>query len=519
MSRNGDIVERSRVDLEVRKDGKTAERRGFLYEVMRGEHGVLTTFVDEKTRKSWVIVRELAPYAGIRDARCAASKYQRRQAKRGTPWERGVDVLKVAVSSLPPVLLGVHPGWRRAQGVHLATVAALSGFFDGRVNVPDGIEGEAILRHLEARADTVTRYHDRGTGFDIRSPEQREGASTPTAPDVEKRRNAAADVTVGPSVEGEGPHVFTFHGTDVRIFWSGNTFEAVAKDICEAIGRRGYRTVLAKLPEEYKGVRNVDTPGGSQQMTTLREPGVYWVIARSNRPTAKPFQSWLFEEVLPTLRALGSYSLPDGVAFGPQPPSVSNALAELGLGSESEDFLIATLVQMRRAALENKAAIRHLEVQHERLEARLDGVIKELADIRLRQEMGRQESLRWRRLTHALLWNESRFSGMSSDEIIRTCNSLMRYSIGYFQRLFELAHGRRAEPDDGIPHQLHLEVSEEIRRLHSVDLHVRRKNRYNSTGDKPRYVDMALEMNMLPVWYQTLSKMVMEVWCVGKETH
>ncbi|MBP0011679.1 MAG: hypothetical protein J7525_00935, partial [Roseofilum sp. SID3] len=44
-------------------------------------------------------------------------------------------------------------------------------------------------------------------------------------------------------------------------------------------------------------------------MVTLFEPGLYHLIARSKSPLAVPFEKWVFEEVLPSIRKSGSYSV------------------------------------------------------------------------------------------------------------------------------------------------------------------------------------------------------------------
>ena len=43
--------------------------------------------------------------------------------------------------------------------------------------------------------------------------------------------------------------------------------------------------------------------------TYVSEPGLYELLCKSEMPAARPFQDWLFEEVLPTIRRTGSYSL------------------------------------------------------------------------------------------------------------------------------------------------------------------------------------------------------------------
>jgi hypothetical protein len=58
----------------------------------------------------------------------------------------------------------------------------------------------------------------------------------------------------------------------------------------------------------------------------VNEPGLYRLISRSDKPEAVRFQDWVFEEVLPSIRKTGSYSvrqpqLPParpGRAVGPQ---------------------------------------------------------------------------------------------------------------------------------------------------------------------------------------------------------
>ncbi|WP_342221943.1 BRO-N domain-containing protein [Candidatus Fukatsuia endosymbiont of Tuberolachnus salignus] len=44
-----------------------------------------------------------------------------------------------------------------------------------------------------------------------------------------------------------------------------------------------------------------------QEATFIHEPNLYRVIFRSNKPGAKPFQNWVFNEVLPQIRKTGTY--------------------------------------------------------------------------------------------------------------------------------------------------------------------------------------------------------------------
>lgn len=45
-------------------------------------------------------------------------------------------------------------------------------------------------------------------------------------------------------------------------------------------------------------------------MATLYEPGLYYLIGRSDSPIAVLFQQWLYEDVLPSIRRTGKYEIP-----------------------------------------------------------------------------------------------------------------------------------------------------------------------------------------------------------------
>lgn len=89
----------------------------------------------------------------------------------------------------------------------------------------------------------------------------------------------------------------------------------VAKDIARALeypasSLEQMNNVCRAVPEEWKGHNPVMTPGGLQSMLTLSEQGLYFFLARSDKPGALPFQKWLAGEVLPALRRHGAYRLP-----------------------------------------------------------------------------------------------------------------------------------------------------------------------------------------------------------------
>lgn len=86
----------------------------------------------------------------------------------------------------------------------------------------------------------------------------------------------------------------------------------VAKDVLKALGyAEDYNPsrALQAVPEEWKGVQPIHTPGGMQEMLTLSESGLYFFLARSDKPKALPFQKWLAGDVIPSIRKTGGYML------------------------------------------------------------------------------------------------------------------------------------------------------------------------------------------------------------------
>lgn len=52
------------------------------------------------------------------------------------------------------------------------------------------------------------------------------------------------------------------------------------------------------------------TPGGTQELAIISEPGLYSAIMRSRKIEALPFQDWVTTDVLPTIRKTGEYKTP-----------------------------------------------------------------------------------------------------------------------------------------------------------------------------------------------------------------
>lgn len=79
-----------------------------------------------------------------------------------------------------------------------------------------------------------------------------------------------------------------------------------AVDVARALG---YANPAKAVIDHCKGVTILETPtkGGVQPIKFIKEPEVYRLIFKSSAPNAEQFNSWLAEEVLPSIRRNGAY--------------------------------------------------------------------------------------------------------------------------------------------------------------------------------------------------------------------
>ena len=85
----------------------------------------------------------------------------------------------------------------------------------------------------------------------------------------------------------------------------------VGKDIAEALGYKNpQKAIRDHVDAEDKGVNELFTPGGKQNIAIINESGLYSLMLKSKLPGAKKFKRWVTSEVLPSIRKAGAYSVP-----------------------------------------------------------------------------------------------------------------------------------------------------------------------------------------------------------------
>lgn len=80
----------------------------------------------------------------------------------------------------------------------------------------------------------------------------------------------------------------------------------VGSDIAKALG---YAIPSKAVNTHCKGVSKMEVPsnGGKQETLIIPEGDVYRFITHSKLPSAEKFESWVFDEVLPSIRKTSSY--------------------------------------------------------------------------------------------------------------------------------------------------------------------------------------------------------------------
>lgn len=124
-------------------------------------------------------------------------------------------------------------------------------------------------------------------------------------PRIASRRKACGKEIISMNIEVfENPEFgkVRMANVDGRVLFCG-------KDVAEALGYVNTRKAIA---DHCKGVTKRDAPtaSGVQQMSFITEGDLYRLIVSSKLESAQRFETWVFDEVLPSIRSNGGYMVP-----------------------------------------------------------------------------------------------------------------------------------------------------------------------------------------------------------------
>ena len=185
---------------------------------------------------------------------------------------------------------------------------------------------------------------------------------------------------------------FNFKGADIRVITDehGEPW-FVGKDVCELLC---YANPSDAMGRHCKGVVKrypLQTPGGVQDLRILSEGDTLRLIVNSAMPAAQDFESWVFDEVLPTIRKTGSYQRP----MTPGEQLLANAQA---------------VINIERLQAEHQVALERIEQKVEVMaELRIwDHCPQNCVSLTRAKEMG---------------WDRHGLSGAVADFVLRTWHS------------------------------------------------------------------------------------------------
>lgn len=118
----------------------------------------------------------------------------------------------------------------------------------------------------------------------------------------------------------------------------------------------------ADLAEYSKGFSDDSSEnpkkGGNPNITVISESGLYRILAKCNLPKCEPFESWVFDEVLPSIRKTGSYSVAQTTLAIPKTlPEALRAYADEVERREAAEKRAITAEVERDEAIRTKAQI------------------------------------------------------------------------------------------------------------------------------------------------------------------
>ncbi len=115
--------------------------------------------------------------------------------------------------------------------------------------------------------------------------------------------------------------IFNYQGKTVRTVVVNGVVWFFATDVCAFLHIKNVSQAMSRIKEKHKCILTIgkelnnntiissDSIPGNPNKLGIDEPGVYKLIFASRKAEAEAFQDWIYEDVLPSIRKTGSYSI------------------------------------------------------------------------------------------------------------------------------------------------------------------------------------------------------------------
>jgi prophage antirepressor-like protein len=103
---------------------------------------------------------------------------------------------------------------------------------------------------------------------------------------------------------------FSFNNQSIRVISMNGDPWFVAQDVCNILDLGNVSKACNPLKDREKNTITLsDGIAGNPTTLIISESGLYRLTMKSRKPQAEPFQDWVCEEILPSIRKTGKYEV------------------------------------------------------------------------------------------------------------------------------------------------------------------------------------------------------------------
>lgn len=83
----------------------------------------------------------------------------------------------------------------------------------------------------------------------------------------------------------------------------------IANEVCNLLDIKNASDAVSRLDDDEKQTSVLPISGQNRKVNLISESGLYALIFKSSKPSAKRFRKWVTKEVIPAIRKTGSYGI------------------------------------------------------------------------------------------------------------------------------------------------------------------------------------------------------------------
>lgn len=83
----------------------------------------------------------------------------------------------------------------------------------------------------------------------------------------------------------------------------------IASEVCNLLDIKNTSDAVSRLDDDEKLLSVLPIAGQNRSVSLISESGLYALVFKSNKPSAKKFRKWVTKEVIPAIRKTGSFGI------------------------------------------------------------------------------------------------------------------------------------------------------------------------------------------------------------------